>query len=231
MDINDLQVFIITNERSTFPYARRCLAEQSVKADTFEIKNMVWVDALNKMVDMCTTRYLIRCDDDFMLHRNAIEFMLKSFLKKEKEDPNIIMGLFKLWEDWAHRIIGGIKIYRVDYVRELGGFKCNYRGKVDGMFTKAVDKSPYVFTGDKYSVVALHTAAPFKEQMRYAKIWSDIGDKPYTKWKPGKKTTKQMQRYKKTVEQQYEMTKTFLEDLNKEQDSKFYKFIKKRKKK
>jgi len=225
---NKLQVFIITNGRSTFKYAYKCLQKQNVKP--IVIKDMIWVDALNKMVDICETEYLIRCDDDFLLHKNAVEFIFTKFIKKEQENKNVIMGLFKLWEDWASRIIGGIKIYKVKYVRELGGFEANYRGKVDGLFSKKVKKSKYTFTGDKLSVVGIHSRGTLEEQMQYADLWSDIGDKPYTKWKPDKKTTKQMKSYTKSVEDQYKMTTKFLEKLNKKQNSDFYRFIKKRKK-
>jgi len=220
---DDLQIFVVTNERSTFPYVLEGLEQQTVdNLDVKVIKNMKWVDALNSIVDQCTTKYFIRCDDDFFLHPCAINFMFNTMIKKEEA----IMGCYKLWEDWSARVSGGVKIYNTKSVRKLGGFEENHRGSVDGKFSKKIKKSKYTETGSKMSVLGIHARATLEEMMEYERIWNEKVGKVFTKWKPNKKTTKQMKRYTKTVEEQFTMRISLLRKLNKKRHSDFYQDIK-----
>ncbi|HUU88492.1 MAG TPA: glycosyltransferase family A protein [Candidatus Glassbacteria bacterium] len=220
---NDLQIFVVTNERSTFPYVLKGIEQQTVdNLGVIVIKNMKWVDALNNIVDRCTTKYFIRCDDDFFLHPCAVQFIFDGMIEQE----NAIMGCYKLWEDWSDRVSGGVKIYNTSRVRKLGGFEENHRGSVDGKFSKKIKKSKYNETGNKMSVLGIHARATLEEMMQYEKIWNEKVGKVFTKWKPDKKTTKQMKKYTKTVEEQFDMCIPLLRKINKSRHSDFFKAIK-----
>ena len=220
----DLEAFIITNGRSTFKYTKIALMQQSMKFKITVIKNMNWVDALNKCLKICTSTHYLRCDDDFILHPLAIEFMWE----RCRQNKNAAFCVAKLWEDWTKKPVNGIKIYNKDIVLKLGGFSANHLGKVDKIFKKRLDRSKYSSSGCGKSVVGLHTCGEWEEQLRYEALWSSMSDTPY------KKTThKDMSVYKKSVKQQFKMRKTFIENKNKNKskNTDFYKFIKNRSKK
>lgn len=222
---NNLQIFVITNERSSFPYVLKGLEQQTIKnLDVKVIKNMKWVDALNKMLDDCSTDFFIRCDDDFFLHPCAIQFIFDTMMA---ERDKAVMGCYKLWEDWSRRVSGGIKIYNTARVRKLGGFEENHRGSVDGKFSKKIKESKYTETGNKMSAVGIHARATLEEMLLYEKIWNEKVGKNFVKWKPDKKTTKQMKRYTRTVEEQFDMRVSLLRKINKKRCSDFYRAIKK----
>jgi hypothetical protein len=220
---NKVQLFVITNGRSTYEYVIKSLENQNVAIDITSIKDMRWVDALNKIFDLCTTPYFIRCDDDFFMHPYSVSFMYDTICKKE----DAVMGEFKLWEDWSKRISGGVKIYNTQRTIELGKFKENHRGSVDGNFSQAIKNSKYSTTGSKGSVLAIHARASLDEMLQYEKIWNDNENKTFIKWKPDKKTTKQMLKYKKSVEDQFNMRINKLRKINRKTESDFYKVIKK----
>ena len=103
---DDLQIFVVTNERSTFPFVLKGLDEQTINdLDVHVIKNMKWVDALNAIVDQCTTGYFIRCDDDFFL--GSVLAMVLILLvstpihdleTEEATDYLIVMVFFFVWQ-------------------------------------------------------------------------------------------------------------------------------------
>jgi len=193
--------------------------------DIQTISDTRWVDALNQIFDLCTTKYFIRCDDDFFMHPCSIGFMYDVMCKKD----NAVMGEFKLWEDWSNRIAGGVKIYDKDKTIEIGKFKENHRGSVDGNFSKAIKNSKYTTTGSK-GVVGIHARGTLEEMLQYEKIWNKNENKEFTKWKPDKKTTKQMFKYNKSVEDQFGMIIKKIRKINKINNSDFYKVIKKHEK-
>jgi len=215
----NLEAFIITNGRSTFDYVKRALEEQSMDFKITVIRDMKWVDALNKCVELCESTHYIRCDDDFILHPLAIEFMWENISQK----PMSAFCVAKLWEDWTRKPVGGIKIYNRDIVADLGGFKASHLGKVDKIFKKRLDRSKYSTSGCGKSIVGLHACGEWKEQLRYEALWSSLAKSPY------KKTTHDvMSKYTKSVRQQFKMRKKFIENKNRSKKTDFYRFIKNR---
>jgi hypothetical protein len=212
----DLEVFIITNGRSTFPYVKKAMEGQSIDLKITVLENMNWVDALNRCLGLCESTHYVRCDDDFILHPLAIEYVWE----KCKRKPNSALWLAKLWEDWTNKVAGGIKIYNKEVVLELGGFQASHLGKVDKMFKKQLDKSRFSMSGCKDSIVGLHACGKWKEQLRYEKLWSAMAKRPYQKT-----THAQMAKYKKSVKEQYKMRTKFIEKKNKAKKTDFYKFI------
>ncbi len=219
LDLSDhLEAFIITNGRSTLEYALKALEGQTCKFKITVIRDMKWVDALNRCVKLCKTKHYLRCDDDHIFHPSAVHFMWKSIKRKD----NTALFACKLWEDWTKRIGGGSKMYNRELVRKIGGFRANHLGKVDKLFSARVRKSPYRLGGGGDSIVGLHCCAPFDEQVSYEKLWSKLATKPYQKT-----THDSMKKYKKSIKEQYEMRTKFILKLNRKSKSGFYTFIKK----
>ena len=216
----ELEAFIITNGRSTYEYAHRALLEQTCKFKITVLRDMKWVAALNKCIDLCESKYYLRCDDDHLLHPEAVLFMYKGMRKR----PKAALFACALWEDWTKRTGGGTKMYNPEIVDKLGRFKANHLGKVDKVFRARLKKSPYKISGSKGSIMGLHSCAPMDEQIRYEKLWSQMATKAY------KKTThKQMRKYKKTVKDQYNMLSTFVPKRNKKLDTPFHQYLERRK--
>lgn len=216
---NKLEVFIITNGRSTFEYCHRAIEDQEATFKIKVIRDMKWVDALNACLEQCETPHFLRVDDDFVLHKHALPYMWEVF-RKHPNVGRMSMYLCLLWEDWTRKIAGGVKIYNKDIVKKLGGFKASKRfGKVDKVFYKAVRRSRYIYTKNK-SIVGLHTMGEWKEQLRYEKLWSDQSAAPYQKV-----THKRMKRYSKDLEYQWSLRGDFLKRLNRKKRTQFYKYL------
>jgi len=216
----DLEAFIITNGRSTFEYALKALQQQTFKFKITILRDMKWVDALNECLNRSSASHFIRCDDDFVLHPRAIEFMWNRYQTVSK--LKTIMLVAKLWEDWTSRIAGGVKIYNAEFVKDIGGFKVNHLGKVDKKFREQVQETNYRMDGCKKSVVGLHTCGSWEEQLRYETLWSKLADHAY------KKTThNDMKKYKKPLDEQFAMRTKFVEKINKRYRTFFHEFLKK----
>lgn len=218
--MDEIEAFIITNGRSTFPYALKSLETQTCSIKITEIRDMKWVDALNFSLKLCKSKHYIRCDDDHLLHPRAVDFLWH----KIRNEDSMATYSCKLWEDWSHRPGGGIKIYNTAIVRELGGFKANHFGKVDKEFAATVRASKFRRHGGGNILVGVHACAPFREQLRYEKLWSALATHPYQK-----SSRQGMMNYKKSIEKQFRMRLKFVEQWNRKEKNEFHKFLKRAK--
>lgn len=211
-----IETFVITNGRSTFPFVMRSLEEQTLSLKITVVRDMKWVEALNKCLEMSQSDYFVRCDDDHFLHPRALEFMWKNVQSIREK---MAMYYCKLWEDWSNHPGGGVKLYHTARVREIGGFHANKYGKVDKVFKKQVQKSKYVL-GACNGLLGVHAVAPIEEQIRYEKLWLSQASKKYRK--PATNTAN----YKKTVQEQFEMRIGKVEKVNERRKTDFHRFLK-----
>ena len=121
-----LTACIITNERSTYKYARKLLKRQTYEYDDFiAIGNCNWLLANKRLLERVKTTHFIRVDDDMFLHPRAVEFMVDTMPGKS------IMHRGKLYEHYSKMVAGRVKIYNTDKVKSIGGFRANKLGKID----------------------------------------------------------------------------------------------------
>ena len=126
-----IEVFIITNGRSTFPYCLNSVKSQvGIKFKTTIISNKPWLEANLSILDKCKSKYFVRVDDDMLIHNRAIEFM-NYVVANQKGDVG--MRQWRLWEPYSNKVCKGIKIYTADVARKIG-FRVNEIGKIDKMF-------------------------------------------------------------------------------------------------
>jgi len=185
------------------------------------LRDMVWVKALNECLNLASCKYYLRCDDDHLFHPKAVEFMIDK-IQKDNQNKKIVMHTTKLWEDWSGRPGGGAKLYNLNRVKKLGGFKANQFGKVDKLFKASVNSSQFsISTGGKYSLVGIHACGTWEEQKEYEKIWNSIATVSYKK-----NSIENSRKYKKSIEKQFLMRTDFIEKINRKSKSLFHKYIK-----
>lgn len=215
----DVEVFLITNGRSTFDYALKSLEEQTVKVKITVIKDMKWIDAVNECVDRCESPYFIRVDDDMFLHPQCASYMIHRISSRKK----ICAYYYRLWEDWQKKIAGRVKLYNRDLVRKIGGFTTNKFGKIDKTFHTTCKKKK-VRISRNASIVGIHACGTWSEQQRYRKLWSKENAKVEL-IRPSSYLRAQ-KRYKKTLGEQYNLIK-LLKKKNRKIRSDFSKFLEK----
>ena len=166
--MNLLEMFIITNGRSTFDLVLKSAREQTVDISVTVIRNMKWIDALNQCLSESKSRFYFRVDDDVFLHPMAVEYYQYCLQNGKKT-----WGVYecKLWEDWTHKPAGSLKAYNTEIAREIG-FHPNRFGKVDKVFSADLPKHGCKRVKDN-SMVGLHSCATVDDQKRYRKLWRD----------------------------------------------------------
>lgn len=217
---NDLETFVITNGRSTFNYVIRSLESQSVKRKITVIRDMKWVDALNKCVELCQCNYFLRVDDDMALHRYAVEYYISRMRKMIRAGGGVYVC--RLWEDWSSKPVNGLRMYSHEVSRRIG-FQASELGKVDKVFRSKMLKIKKIQVKDK-SVVGLHMLAHTSDQEKYRNLWRDC-NAVISRTAFSKTFDNQIHKFSKSYKKQYAMLK-MIRRLNKEHGSvRYLRFI------
>lgn len=216
--MNDLEIFVITNGRSTLPYVIRSLESQSTKRPVTVIRDMQWIDALYKCVNLSESSFYIRVDDDMFLHRDAVAYYLHILNGND-------VGVYecKLWEDWTNKAAGSLKAYNTKVVRKIG-FRTNRLGKVDKVFTQDLKKTKYKRIKDN-SMVGLHACSSVEDQKRYRQLWRETAS--ISKSAFAKTFDNIIHPPQKVVADQFSDLRK-IRQVNKKKRTKFFYFIKRR---
>ena len=217
--IEKIDVFIVTNERSTFNYCYQSLINQSVDFRLSVIKNMSNEKALNTMLNNCESDYFLKVDDDFFLHPLAVEYMVSQIY----ESKNIVVWWWHLYETWTSKIVEAIKIYNKKRVKLIGGFKSSHTGRVDPVFYKEITKWN-LRAKENSGVLALHACSTWKEQLYYKELWNKSA---LIKGSHKKLNEEEMRLYSEKVspKDQFDSITAILSEVNKLQNSSFHNFI------
>lgn len=219
IDLNDkIDVFIITNGRSTFEYSKKSVdTQKNVSFRIVIIRDMGWQEAHIELLKSCKSKFALRVDDDMLLHPFALEFMWKCIKNQKK---NVALRGWRLWEPWSNKICKGIKVYNVDIASKIG-FKLDKLGKIDKPFTKNAIKNGFKI---KYSddVVAIHSCGQIDEHMKYWKMRGEANKGITTKMKWAKPL---IAKFSMTLEEQYNLNKSFMLKENKRRNTQFSRFI------
>jgi len=216
-----LDIFLITNGRSTFQYALQSLLDQQdIICNPQIIKDLPWLEANLTIVSRCKSKYFLRVDDDMLLHPKTISFMLKCI---KDQDSNIALRGWRLWEPYSLKVCKGIKIYNHKLVQMIG-FRINELGKIDKPFTEDATKQGFkqVYTDD---VVAIHSCSTFEEHLDYAVKRGEDKGKDFKKEKRWMRN--QIGNFNLSLEQQYVLRTDFLETLNTKKKTDFSRYLKK----
>ena len=207
-----IDVFIITNGRSTFEYCKKSIDNQrDVKFKTVIIKDMGWQEAHEELLGRCSSRFALRVDDDMLLHPLALKFMYECV---KNQDNKVALRGWRLWEPWSNKVCKGIKVYNSKIAKKIG-FHLDYLGKIDKPFTINAKKHGYKI---KYTrdIVAIHSCGDFKEHLRY---WSMRGEVTGSNFEMKKRWAKELIKdFPMTLEEQYGLTGKFLRQLNKDKE-------------
>jgi len=221
IDLNGkLEVFFITNGRSTAPYAQHSLDEQlGVKFKMTVHKDMDWLEANRRILDVCKSRFFLRVDDDMILNGHAISYM---WLCLEKQSSITALRGWKLWEPYSNKVVKGIKAYDFELAKKIV-FRISNIGKIDKLFTQDAEKTDYrVRYGN--DVVGVHACSNYDEHLRYALMRGEQKGKDFKAEKRWMK--KVITGYDESLEKQKKLTGRFLYRVNKKHRTGFYRFIK-----
>lgn len=213
----DLEIFIITNGRSTFEYTQKSVENQTVKRPVTVIRDMLWIDALNECKNRSKSKYYLRVDDDMFLHPKAVEYYLHILSSARK------CGVYecKLWEDWTNKPAGNLKAYNTRVVKRVG-FRPNHLGKVDKNFYIDLKKTKYIRVKDR-SMIGLHACPSISDQKKYRKLWRDHNAK-ISRREFSKTFDNIIHTFNKSVERQYKDIRR-LKKINRRYGTSFCKFI------
>jgi len=215
-----IDVFIITNGRSTFKYCKKSIDNQKdVKFKISIIKDMGWQEAHEELLNRCSSRFALRVDDDMLLHPLALKFMYKCV---KNQDNRIALRGWRLWEPWSNKICKGIKVYNIDIAKKIG-FKLDNLGKIDKPFTKNAELAGYKI---KYSkdIVAIHSCGSFDEHLKY---WKMRGESDGPQFREKHKWAEDlMNKCFLDLKDQYNLNKKFIPKENKRRGTEFGVFLK-----
>ena len=214
-----IDVFIITNGRSTYEYCKRSIRSQ--KGVSFKlniIKDMGWQEAHEILLKKSQSKYALRVDDDMLLHPLALKFMYES-VRWQKE--NIALRGWRLWEPWSNKVCNGIKVYNAKVAKKIG-FKLDHLGKIDKPFTRSAEKAGYKI---KYTrdVVAIHSCGDFSEHLKYWEMRGEVKNGKFTEKKIW--AERLIKSCKMNLQEQYDLNKKFIGDYNIKKGTDFGKFV------
>lgn len=214
-----IDVFVITNGRSTFEYCKKSIeSQQGVFFNPIYIEHKGWQEAHKILLKKCKSKYALRVDDDMLLHPLALKFMHKCV---KNQNNNIALRGWRLWEPWSNKVCKGIKVYNVEIAKKVG-FQLDYLGKIDKPFMRNAEKDGYKI---KYSkdVVAIHSCGNFEEHFKYWRMRGESKGKDFPKKKAWAK--KLIENYHYSLNDQYELNKKFVPNLNVKRGTKFGDFL------
>jgi len=243
---NFLEVFVVTNGRSTFKYADRAIRNQ--KEVTFKyttISDMKWVDANNKILDLCESTLFLRVDDDMFLHESSVLFMynqLQKFIRRDskKRKPPVTYGWY-FWDFTVQKPWYGVKVYVYELAKKIG-FRADIKlekkifgyakGKIDFIFFRdAKKKFGYKSKNDgkvkQNDIIGIVGFVNMEEQLEYRKIrlrdLCDLDDK-IGEYKERQEETKN---FNMSPKDQYAMLLDyeFMLKINKKIKTKYYKYL------
>ena len=214
-----IDVFIITNGRSTFPFCLKTVEEQYKVKFTLRIhENMDWLTANVKMFEVSDAKYCLRVDDDMFLNNQALRFMWHCL---EKADDKVALRGWRLWEPWSNKVCKGIKVYNRKLASKIG-LRIDKLGKVDKPFTLDAEKKGYKINYSR-DICAIHAAGKFEEHVKYWKMRGESGGPEFKKKLKWAKES--MKKYNLSLEEQYAMAGRFIIDKNKEYNTEFERFV------
>lgn len=217
----EIEVYIITNGRSTFSYCKQSVKnQQDVRFRLSYHENMKWIDANRKILDDCRSRFFIRVDDDMFLHPKAISFIW-SVVKNAKN--KVALHQWRLWEPYSNKVCKGIKAYNTVVAQDIG-FRPNEIGKIDKNFTADAEKKGYKLRSYN-DVIAVHACASLEEHLNYAKMRGEHHGQRFSKKK--KWMEEKIGNFDMSLSEQYKISHgNFIFDRNKERNTDFYRFLK-----
>lgn len=220
MNVNDLEIFIYTNGRSSFDFSLKSIECQSVVPKINIVEDMTMIKAINHSLSKCSSKYFMKIDDDFLLHTRAVEFMWSEFL--ELSNDNTAMMWWHLWENWSRNKIQSIKIYNRDLARKVG-FVADGEGRIDITFIGRTRKNGFDMIR-RESMVAIHGCSPWQEQLEYLKTWKEQAKSG----RHSKIRTGLMRSYNIPLQRQFNDRDNVLYRVNRLYNTDFYKFLTKK---
>jgi len=220
IDLRDLiDVFIITNGRSTYNICRESVnSQKDVHFRIHVIQDMDWLGAHIELLKKSESKFALRVDDDMLLHPYTVKFMYECI--KEQSDKIALRG-WRLWEPWSNKICKGIKVYNTVAAKKIG-FELDNLGKIDKPFTKNAKKKGYR-TEYSYDIVGIHSCGKYEEHLKY---WIMRGEVNGPQFDIKKKWAKKlMNKFDMSLEDQYKLTETLLPKLNKKKYTDFGRMI------
>ncbi len=216
--MNLLEMFIITNGRSTFDWVLKSAKAQTVDIHITVIRDMKWMDALNTCLVASKSKFYFRVDDDVFLHPKAVQYY-----QYRLQNCSKTWGVYecKLWEDWTHKPAGSLKAYNTKIAKKVG-FKANRFGKVDKVFSSILPKHGYKRIKDK-SMVGLHACSTIEDQKKYRDLWR-YNNASVSKAAFSKTFDNIIHTPHKSVPEQYKDIKK-LRKLNRKYNTYFYKLL------
>tara|TARA_Y100000310_G_C20690569_1_gene821920 strand:+ start:201 stop:878 length:678 start_codon:yes stop_codon:yes gene_type:complete len=215
-----LEVFIITNGRSTFEYCQNSIQGQlGVKFKTTIHRDMDWLTANKRILDVCKSEFFVRVDDDMLLHPRAISFMFKCV---SHQSSRCALRGWKLWEPYSVKVIKGVKAYNLELAKDIG-FRISAIGKIDKVFSADAKRKrkKIIYTED---IVGIHSCSTFPEHLQYAIMRGENKGDNFKQEKMWMK--KVITGCKLSLRKQAKMSDGYVRRLNKKNKSGFYKFLK-----
>jgi len=216
-----LDVFVTTNGRSTFPYVLKSIEEQQgVKFDHHIIKDKPWIDANLSILSSAKSKFFLRVDDDMMLHSLCLSYMGEHLAEV---GDNISMKIFKLWEPYTNTVCNGIKFYQTIPVRKIG-FRINKIGKIDGLFKSDSNAHGYRISSDR-SIMGIHSCSTSEEHISYANM---RGENRGANWGYKLERLKKcIGKYNVSLQDQFSTREHEILRINRRHQSGFFKFLSK----
>ncbi|MFW6130165.1 MAG: hypothetical protein ACOC56_03200 [Atribacterota bacterium] len=141
-----ISAFIITNGRSSYKYCKKSIDNQkNISFKVSVISDVDWVDANNKILELCDTEYFLRVDDDYLLHPLAVSYTCNdiAYMNKYFDPIKPTIYTWRLWDFIKKCENYGIKAYEFINAKNIG-FRTSpemeiqkygyVRGKIDFVF-------------------------------------------------------------------------------------------------
>ena len=216
---NKLEVYFITNGRSTSEYALAALhAQKYVQFKIVIHRDMDWLSANKRILEVCTSKFFMRVDDDMILNPHAVRYMWHCV---EKQSSRIALKGCKLWEPYSSKVVKGVKAYNLRLAREIG-FKISKIGKIDKIFSADAKRKrkKISYTND---VIGIHACSNFKEHLKYAIMRGEDKGSGFSTERAWMKH--HINKFNVPLPKQAKMADKFVRRLNKRKRTGFFRFL------
>ena len=121
--MSQIEVFILTcGERPSFDRALQGVINQQPSVKYTVIRDAAPMSkAFNEMLRLSTCPYFVQCDDDMILHHNAVSLLHGDIAAPYR--PKTAIAARWLWDPHVGRPIVGVKAYNTEAIARVGGWQ------------------------------------------------------------------------------------------------------------
>ena len=210
-------IYLCSHGRSSLPFAIKSIEQQSVPITTHLFAYKELPDITNHACKTCKKDFFLRVDEDMFLHPRAVEFISYVCKKVVKNEPNVPMIPFMVYDVDSGKPIQSVKLYHTK-IAKLHRFNDPGTWSMDNNFIYFL-RDMCLHWKMESSVVAIHASIPKAERDKYINNMLSIYPQLHKlkSWPKNESVT--------SLEHQYNFREHTLNKSNQRGNTEFYRWL------